>query len=546
MIQNGIISDLQKVTDARKVISFSFSSQKHMCDSHGNIMLLEHINLNTDQPENTLTFFVDGLGCVQDPRRGELIDGNVYFNSLIWVNAGINQFHLPITTRGAGGALYNKLNGKIGLAYDNLDELENRLQSIVKKLENTKFSFSKIDDKTMEITGPLGNEFIAHHSSTGPEYQRDTRGYHPGEISFCLGIPYVEIYIPKGSASKIKAYYENYLGAKVQLEENLVKISTGPQQKLIFRENDTKIIDVLKENYENAIHGYHIAIYLKDYLYCMKKLSRKNLIWGSSRFLKPDTSLGTSQFRVKDIIDPLDDLRKPIIEFEHEIRCVSHSASPFNHPYPHLIIGRNPVCALVSTVSDEFELDFTSIRKEICENDKSFVSLPPGSNCIQPIDFYFETYFVPVKIIIAFLKELQIPHNIHIISDSHDFYSLAPFLRDTNNGKTKLVTQVHAIIYYLLERYGDDDFSDPINAKTSCLTWLSLVLEKILLKEQCDEKRIAYFDDVLASNNFISNNRFSIADIAIFYWLISLKFQPSEAYPNLQNWFERIQTRSCF
>lgn len=58
---------------------------------HGNIALLEHININCDLPEECITFFLDGLGFVHDPRMGVLIDGKVYQDNLIWFNAGMTQ-----------------------------------------------------------------------------------------------------------------------------------------------------------------------------------------------------------------------------------------------------------------------------------------------------------------------------------------------------------------------------------------------------------------------------------------------------------------------
>lgn len=336
----------------------------------GNILLLEHINLNTNNPEYSFNFFINGLGCVQDPRFGEVFDNNVYINGLLWVNAGISQFHLPITTRGASGAEYNIFPGIIGLCYDNLNDLLLRLESIKDKLSNSLYHYEKIEkDSKIEIhiTGPFGNKFIAHNSQDCL-YTRDTRGYHPGDISLCLGIPYIELLCPVNSIHKIAKFYNKYLGASFTIQDNILKIHTGHTQEIRFKESEDRKI-VIKE-YNHSIYGFHIAIYIKDHLNAMKRLYDDNLLWGNPRFTNLDSSLGLLQFRFKDIKDPDCTFKKPIIEIEHEVRRIDHKTSPFNHKQPYIIPNKNPIPQLISTKTNKYEKDFNKMRNEQNEQNK--------------------------------------------------------------------------------------------------------------------------------------------------------------------------------
>jgi hypothetical protein len=59
-----------------------------------NVVLLEHINLNLSPgrlPE-ARRLFLDACGFVEDPRPSER--GRI--DSLLWVNCGLQQVHLPI------------------------------------------------------------------------------------------------------------------------------------------------------------------------------------------------------------------------------------------------------------------------------------------------------------------------------------------------------------------------------------------------------------------------------------------------------------------
>src|SRR5437763_12783701 len=89
----------------------------------GNIIMLEHVNLQVpDQREATL-FYVTGLGLTRDP----------YMNTGIgtmWINVGKSQFHLPPGEPWV-------LRGAIGLVTPDREALLERLAGIEKPLAGT-------------------------------------------------------------------------------------------------------------------------------------------------------------------------------------------------------------------------------------------------------------------------------------------------------------------------------------------------------------------------------------------------------------------------
>lgn len=205
-----------------------------MATDYGNIALLEHVNINTDLPLECLAFFCDALGFVQDPRQGEIIEGRVYLNTLLWLNAATTQLHLAVTSRGASGADQNRLDGAVGLGYEDLDALAERLEAVRPMLAHTAFTWVRTDECTLKATDPMGNHFVCQ---AVPGSARDTRGFHPGPLSICLGILWVEFHVPPGTAPGIAEYYRTYFHAAVAAEKpGLSRVRAGPLQELRFRE----------------------------------------------------------------------------------------------------------------------------------------------------------------------------------------------------------------------------------------------------------------------------------------------------------------------
>ena len=113
---------------------------------------------------------------------------------------------MPVTSRGAPGALKNKLDGLICVTYSDIEELCRRLEAVEASgsLSKTAFSWERSPDGNVRTTDPNGNIWVAVER---PEEERDVRGYHPGPLSFCQGISAIEFHVPLGFAASIAEYY---------------------------------------------------------------------------------------------------------------------------------------------------------------------------------------------------------------------------------------------------------------------------------------------------------------------------------------------------
>ena len=94
----------------------------------GNIVLLEHVNLQVPDQPMAMLFYIVGLGLTRDPYL------NVGLGNM-WANIGEQQFHLP--TRSA-----QKISGYIDLVMPDLEALGERLSLVEAALKDTEFSWS--------------------------------------------------------------------------------------------------------------------------------------------------------------------------------------------------------------------------------------------------------------------------------------------------------------------------------------------------------------------------------------------------------------------
>ena len=64
------------------------TSHDRSLEDQGNIIALEHLNVQIDDQRLATLFYIGALGLTRDPYMN-VLDTNM------WVNAGCNQFHLP-------------------------------------------------------------------------------------------------------------------------------------------------------------------------------------------------------------------------------------------------------------------------------------------------------------------------------------------------------------------------------------------------------------------------------------------------------------------
>jgi hypothetical protein len=259
----------------------------------GNIVTLEHVNTRVPDQQLAVTFYLMGLGLTRDPY---LMAGT----GNMWINVGRAQFHLPTHEQA------QVLTGHTGLVIPHRDALLERLKSVKPALKGTKFAFAEHNDY-VEVTCPWGNKI---------------RCYEPGERfgAMRLGMPYVEIDAPKGTAAGIARFYNKIIGTNAKAEkdggDDVARVASGDGQQLIFRETDKKL-----PKYD----GHHIAIYLADFSGPYKKLLKRGMVSEES---------DQHQYRFLDIFDPKDD--KVLLRIEHEVRSMRHPM------YARPLVNREP------------------------------------------------------------------------------------------------------------------------------------------------------------------------------------------------------------
>lgn len=246
----------------------------------GNIIALEHVNLQVPDQSMAILFYVVGLGLTRDPFI------NVGGNNM-WINAGEQQFHLP--TRAA-----QVLYGHIGLVVPNLEALEKRLASVEEGLRGTRFCWSLQKDH-IQVTCPWGNQFRCYDAAD--EF---------GDMS--LGIPYVEFGAASGSVKSIVEFYAQVLGAPACIDSDqggaIGRVRIGRHQYLRFRETREGL---------PAYDGHHVAVYVANFSRPYGWLKDRGLITEDAR---------NHQFRFRRLVDP--ESGEPVFALEHEVRSLYH------------------------------------------------------------------------------------------------------------------------------------------------------------------------------------------------------------------------------
>lgn len=246
----------------------------------GNIVLLEHVNLQVPDQNLASLFYVVGLGLTRDPYLTVGLEN-------MWINVGEQQFHLP--TRKA-----QILQGHIGLVMPELDVLQKRLEGVAKALKKTRFTWSAEKDH-IAVTCPWGNRFHCYAADGAF-----------GDMA--LGIPYVEFLVKPGTAVPIGRFYEEVLGATYRVEavghQTVARVKIGRNQALVFRESRRKC---------PSYDGYHIAVYVAHFSGPYGFFKRRGLILEDVR---------NHQFRFNKVVDPSDG--KQVFALEHEVRSLHH------------------------------------------------------------------------------------------------------------------------------------------------------------------------------------------------------------------------------
>ncbi|MCK9799717.1 glutathione binding-like protein [Pseudomonas sp. MAFF 302030] len=195
------------------------------------------------------------------------------------------------------------------------------------------------------------------------------------------------------------------------------------------------------------------------------------------------------------------------------------------------------------------------------------------------IDLYYWTTPNGHKISL-FLEEAGLPYNLHPVNISQgeqfkpEFLKIAPNNRipaivdqqPDDGGAPLSLFESGAILLYLAEKTGKFLPTD-LRGRQEALQWLFWQMgglgpmagqnhhfsrfapEKIpyAIKRYVDETARLYgvLDRRLADREFVAGQDYSIADMAIYPWIVSHQWQGQhlEDFPNVQRWFNRIKAR---
>jgi len=260
----------------------------------GNVVGLEHVNLQIPDQSLGTAFYIMGLGLTRDP----------YMNTGLanmWINVGKSQFHLPTGEPWV-------LRGAIGLVTPDRDALLKRLDGVQKVLAGTRFAVAPNNDY-VEVTCPWGNKFNMH----GPDDARF------GPVS--LGMPYLEFDVPMGTAKGIAKFYRKIFGAATCVEgkgtERVARVGVGYRQELRFHQ---------RKGMPALYDGHHIQVYVQNFSGPYHELVKRELLTEESN---------AYQYRFEHIVDV--DTNETLFEIEHEIRSMTHPL------YGRPLVNRNPM-----------------------------------------------------------------------------------------------------------------------------------------------------------------------------------------------------------
>lgn len=258
----------------------------------GNLVEFGHVNVGVADQQTAIVFYVMGLGLTRDPYLRTGVTN-------AWINVGTCQFHLPV-----GKA--QVLRGVTGLVMPDLDALMKRLAGVAPRLLATQFAFERHVDH-VAVTCPWGNRIRVH----APDVGRFG--------SMLLGMPYVEVDVAPGTASRIARFYTEIFATKVHTtvdaEGAFARIPIGLRENLVFRETSRAL---------PAYDGHHVQVSVADFSGVHRRLLARGLVTQESN---------ESQYRFQDITDL--DTGAVLATLEHEVRSMRHPM------YARPLVNRN-------------------------------------------------------------------------------------------------------------------------------------------------------------------------------------------------------------
>ena len=247
-------------------------------DNVGNIVEFGHVNMFVPDQRQATLFYVTGLGLTRDPYINVGVDN-------MWVNVGTSQFHLP-------SGKPQVMRGTVGLVLPDIEALPARLARVLPRLADGHAASSREVGGAVEVTCPWGNRIRCH----APD---------PGRFGpMVLGMPYVELDTPPGTASRIARFYREVMDNPADASDGVARVPVGADCTLLYSETPD-----MRADYQ----GDHIQISLADFAGPHAKLVGRGLVTEESN---------EHQYRFQDIVDL--DTGELLVTVEHEVRSMRH------------------------------------------------------------------------------------------------------------------------------------------------------------------------------------------------------------------------------
>lgn len=284
------------------------------CQDLGNIVHLEHLNLEVPDKEQAGIFYGEGLGLSADPGSTAAQRGGV---AVTWFNIGRQQFHI------SKGPEAQRTPLPVKLVLPDHAALVQRLELVAPHLQGTQFGFEQTEGSVM-VTDPFGQQFEVLAPSDDDTISR--------------GIKDIVLPCAPGTAAAIGAFYEKFYMARVAYgahgSMDSASVLFGPSSSVTFVEDDEyKTAEAAIGDFE----GWHIAFYMANFSSVYDKVCDAgiNLLDHKYNDKAPtlEDALKWSQFRMIDIL-AVDDSPEGcptkyksgdvLYSFGHEARSLYH------------------------------------------------------------------------------------------------------------------------------------------------------------------------------------------------------------------------------
>ncbi|GLC38576.1 hypothetical protein PLESTM_000749300 [Pleodorina starrii] len=312
------------------------------CQDVGNVVLLEHINLEVPDVEVARLFFGEGLGLSADPSTTAAQRGGLH---VMWYNCGKQQFHIA---RGPGAQRLPP-GSVVGLVMRDVGAVAERMEGVRQMLGDVALTYARSD--TLEVVDPYGNTYAVHASLP----------YFPGR----QGIAYLQLPCFPGTAAAIAQFYASRMGARCRVSSGSSSSSSssssstphdsrststspstsssrmaptraevwmGPGQKLVFVEQPQ--LGPLSEQAVAALFdGWHLAMYVADFSRTFTALHHPNRPPFNQhpyrdKYDNLQDALRNRQFRFQDIVGPAATGDGPSVSKAGDVPSVSGVSEP--------------------------------------------------------------------------------------------------------------------------------------------------------------------------------------------------------------------------